>query len=113
MLEVTAQQLKALMDGGADIIIVDGQPAEAFVLGHITGAVNVPWDMKIKAPSNLDKNKLLVIYCGCSPDAKPSATDAGDIAMQLYSNYGYRKMATLKGGWDHWKELGYPTVKGN
>ncbi len=112
MLEVTPQQLKAMIDGKADIIIVDAQPAEAYELGHIPGAVNVPWDTKIKAPSGLDKNKLLVLYCGCAPDAKPSQSDSGDVAMQLYTNYGYRKLATLKGGWDTWQGLGLPVAKG-
>lgn len=112
MLEVTPQQIKAMIDGKADIIIVDAQPAEAYVLGHIPGAVNVPWDTKIKAPSGLDKNKLIVLYCGCAPDAKPSQSDSGDVAMQLYTTYGYRKLATLKGGWDTWQQLGLPIEKG-
>ncbi len=112
MLEVTAQQLKAMMDGGADIVIVDNQPAEAYAAGHIPGAVNVPWDMKIKRPTGLSQTKLLVLYCGCSAEALPADTDAGDAAMQLYTNYGYRKIATLKGGWYTWLKLGYPTEKG-
>ncbi len=112
MLEITPQQLRAMIEGGADIVIVDNQPAEAFALGHIPGAVNVPWDMKIKAPSGLSQSKLLVLYCGCSPEAKPSETDAGDVAMQLYTNFGYRKIATLEGGWDTWQQMGYPVAKG-
>jgi 3-mercaptopyruvate sulfurtransferase SseA len=98
-----------MIDGGADIIIVDAQLKESYAEGHIKGAVNVPWDVKIKPPSGLSMTKLLIVYCGCSPDAKASDTDAGDVAMQLVTNYGYRKVAVLGGGWDRWVELKYPT----
>jgi rhodanese-related sulfurtransferase len=110
---ILPEELKAMMEGGADIVIADAQPKEAFVLGHITGAVNVPWDMKIKSSGGLPKDKLVVVYCACAPDEPPSGTDAGDVAMQLISNFGYTKIAVMDGGWVKWMMLGYPTEKGN
>jgi len=110
---ISPQLLKALIEGGADIAIADAQPPESYALEHVKGAVNVPWDMKIKSAGGLPMNKLVVVYCACSPDEKPSGTDAGDVAMQLISNFGYKKIAVLDGGWLRWQELGYPTEKGN
>ncbi len=112
LLEVTPEQLKAMIEGGADIVIVDAQSADGYALGHIKGAVNLPWDVKIKSANGLPTAKLLVLYCACSPTAKPSESDAGDVAFQLVSSFGYKKVATLKGGWLNWQKLGYPTEIG-
>lgn len=109
LLEVSPQELKAMIEGGADIAIVDAQPAEAYAIGHIKGAVNVPWAMQISGSGGLPFDKLLIVYCACEPDAAPSATDSGDVAMQLITNFGYTKVAVLAGGWVQWQELGYPT----
>lgn len=100
-------ELKALIDGGADIVVVDAQMAEVYVLGHVKGAVNLPWDMKIKSAGGLPKDKLAVLYCACAHEE-----DAGDVAMQLITSFGYKKIALLEGGWNKWVELGYPTEKG-
>jgi len=109
---ISPQLLKAMIEGGADIVVVDVQPPEAYVLGHIKGAVNVPWDMRIKSPGGGPMNKLLVVYCACSPDEKASQTDEGDMAMQLITTFEYNKIALLDGGWVRWQQLGYPTEKG-
>ncbi len=111
LLEVTPEQLKAMIEGGADIVVVDAQSAAEYALGHVKGAVNLPWDTKIKSANGLPTTKLLVVYCACSPTAKPAETDAGDVAFQLVSNFGYKKVATLQGGWLTWQKLGYPTEK--
>ncbi len=104
--------LKALIEGGADIAIVDVQPPEAYAIEHIKGAVNLPWDMKIKGTAGVPSSKLVVVYCACSPDEKASQTDEGDVAMQMITNFGYNKVALLDGGWVRWQQLGYPTQKG-
>lgn len=109
---ISPQLLKAMIEGGADIVVVDVQPPEAYVLEHVKGAVNFPWDMRIKSSGGLPYDKLLVVYCACSPDEKASATDAGDIGMQLITTFEYTKIALLDGGWVRWQELGYPTEKG-
>ncbi len=109
---ISPQLLKAMIEGGADIVVVEVQPPEAYVMGHIKGAVNLPWDMKLKTSGNLPYDKLVVVYCACSPDEKPSGTDSGVVAMQLIMTFEYNKIALLDGGWLRWQELGYPSEKG-
>lgn len=104
---IKPELLKALIEGGADIVVVDNQPAEVYALEHVKGAVSLPWDMKIRSPGGLPKDKLLVMYCACAHEE-----DTGDVAMQLITNFGYKKIALLEGGWNRWMELGYPTEKG-
>jgi len=74
---------------------------------HIKGAVTFPWKMEIKSPGDLPKDKLLVLYCGCGHEE-----DAGDVAMQLITDFGFRNIMVLDGGWFEWLALGYPTEKG-
>ncbi len=107
ILRIAPEELKALIDGGADIVVVDNQPAEAYVIEHVKGAVNLPWDTDIKNPAVVSKNKLAILYCGCANEE-----DASDVALQLITKFKYKQVMLLDGGWDRWMELGYPTEKG-
>lgn len=108
---VSPQELKAMIEGGADIVIVDVQPAEAYAMGHIPGAKNLPWAAMITSTRGLPMSKLIVVYCACPPEMGEGSSDSGDVAFQLISNFGYQKVALLKGGWLTWQELGYPVEK--
>jgi Rhodanese-like domain len=105
---ISPELLKAMIEGGADIVVVDAQPKEGYALGHIKGAVNLPWDMKLKTSGNLPYDKLIVVYCACDPNAKSSDSDSGDVGMQLVSFFEYSKVALLDGGWLRWQQLKYP-----
>ena len=101
------EEVKALIEGGADMIVVDNQPKDAYAAEHVKGAVSFPWETEIPSPANiLPKTKLLILYCGCSHEE-----DSSDVAMQLIKR-GYTKIMLLDGGWNRWIELGYPTEKG-
>lgn len=106
---ISPELLKAMIEGGADIAIADAQATDSYAMGHIKGAVNVPWAMQLTSTGGLPMDKLIVVYCACSQDAAPSETDAGDVAMQMISTFGFSKVAVLDGGWLRWQELGYPT----
>ncbi|MGB6946860.1 MAG: rhodanese-like domain-containing protein, partial [Bryobacteraceae bacterium] len=71
---------------------------------HIPGAVNLPYTKTLTAPSELSREKTLVLYCACKDDE-----DSSDMARQL-SLLGYRKVKVLKGGWFKWLDLKYQTV---
>jgi len=104
---ISPEELKALIEGGAYIMVVDNQPEGAYEMGHIPGAVNFPWAMEITGPGNLPKDKLLVLYCACAHEE-----DAGDVAMKLITNFGYKNIMLLDGGWLRWVELDYPVEEG-
>ncbi len=100
---ITCEELKTLIDGNADLLVVDLQPAEAYEIEHIPGAINFPWEEQIPDPSKiLPKSKLLLVYCGCVHEE-----NSLDIAGQLLKR-GYSKVMVLDGGWLRWLELGYP-----
>jgi rhodanese-related sulfurtransferase len=102
---IKPEELKALIDGRADIIVVDNQPEAVYKEGHIKGAINFPWEMEIKSPGNLPRDKLLILYCGCAHEE-----DSSDVAMQLIK-FDYKRIMLLEGGWLRWVDLGYPVEK--
>jgi len=103
---IKPEDLKKLIESKSDLVVVDTQPKSAYDIGHIPGAVNFPWASQIKTPSNLPRNKLLVLYCACSHEE-----DASDVAEQLMKKFGYKQVKVLEGGWLRWQELDYPIVK--
>ena len=103
---IKPEDLKKLIESKSDLVVVDTQPKSAYDIGHIPGAVNFPWASQIKTPSNLPRNKLLVLYCACSHEE-----DSSDVAEQLVKKFGYKQVKVLEGGWLRWQELDYPIVK--
>jgi 3-mercaptopyruvate sulfurtransferase SseA len=101
---ITAEQLKKLMDQGADFVVVDTQDERIFPLKHIRGAINFPWAPVIREPINLPRTKLLIIYCGCAGEEASKS-----VAQQLMSNWGFKQIKVLDGGFNRWLKLSYPT----
>jgi 3-mercaptopyruvate sulfurtransferase SseA len=104
---ISPGELKKLIESkSADILVVDNQPKSAYVLGHVPGAINFPWQVEIKGPVSLPRDKTLIIYCACSHEE-----DANDTAEQLMGQFGYTKVKLLEGGWIEWMKLNYPIEK--
>lgn len=104
---VAPEELKNFLDGGAEIIVVDTMPSEWYKKGHIKGAVNFPWREPLGEPESLlPRDKMLVIYCDC-----PNEETSADVAQQLARRWKYENIQVLKGGWEKWVRLGFPTEK--
>jgi 3-mercaptopyruvate sulfurtransferase SseA len=101
---ITAEELKKLMDQGTDFVVVDTQDEGIFPVKHIRGAINFPWAPVIREPINLPRTKLLIIYCGCAGEEASKS-----VAQQLMSNWGFKQIKVLDGGFNRWLKLSYPT----
>jgi 3-mercaptopyruvate sulfurtransferase SseA len=101
---ITAEELKKLIDARADIVVVDTQDERIYPTKHIKGAINFPWAPVIREPMNLPRAKLLIIYCGCAGEEA-----SRNVARQLMSNWGFKQIKVLDGGFSRWLKLGYPT----
>jgi 3-mercaptopyruvate sulfurtransferase SseA len=98
-----ADVLKMLQDKRTDIALVDTQPVDGYVAGHIPGAINYPWVMRIKRfPIDLPRNKTLIMYGSCGHDTE-------DLLAQL-AEFGYTNVKVMDGGWYKWLELKYPAT---
>ena len=106
---ISIEQLKTLIDNGADMAIIAVQPKKLYDRGHIKGAICFPWARKIDpaAAENLPRDKTLILYCDCGP----GEADSNDVALQL-KRMGFMQVKVLahpsiRG----WREKGYPTEK--
>ncbi|MDH3329363.1 MAG: rhodanese-like domain-containing protein [Desulfobulbaceae bacterium] len=65
--EIKSQELKKLMDSGADLVVVDSRPSGRYAQAHLPGAISIPVEQMPNQGAELlpgDKDKLLVFYCG-------------------------------------------------
>jgi rhodanese-related sulfurtransferase len=107
---ITVEELKQMIDKGADLVAVDTRDSGSYAVGHIKGAINIYYDSTADPMDRqmmliaLPMDKLIVTYCDCTDDASSAA-----IAQELY-NLGYErdKIKILSGGSLRWVELKYP-----
>ena len=99
-------ELKTLIDEGAEVIILDNRPGPDYRNGHIKGAISLPWGIELDpaAVADLSKDAAVVTYCDCGP----GEADSADMAAKLI-RMGFKDVKTLAPGWYEWFEAGYPT----
>ncbi len=103
---IKGEVLKAKLDAGEQIFLLDVRQPNEFAAGRIEGAVNFPVR---ELPANLaklpqDKNAAIVVICA-------SAVRSGYVAMAM-SFKGYTNVKHLAAGYvAGWEKAGYPVVK--
>lgn len=92
--EIDYEELKELLIEDNDIEIVDIRSPQEFEEKRIKYAINIPlYELNKKAESLLpDKDKLIVLYCGCGIRSKK--------AYKILKEKGYTNLYSLKGGID-------------
>jgi 3-mercaptopyruvate sulfurtransferase SseA len=102
---ISKEELKALMESGADIVIVDNNIPELYNAGHIKGAISLPWSENVIEDENfaIPYGKTVVTYCDCGE----GEGDSANVARQLL-NFGLEDVRTLALGWSEWVKAGYP-----
>ena len=105
---VSTAELKAMMDGKKDFILVDTRTPEEFREAHIKGAVSIPEKSFENQLALLpaDKGALIVLYCngvkcGKSKKAAKKAEAAGYTNLVIYAE-----------GFPVWEETGFAIVAG-
>jgi rhodanese-related sulfurtransferase len=96
--------LKASLDKGEKVQIIDLRTPELFANGHIPGAINVEYEKLQQSLTKFDANTTTVVYCYnllCS-----LATRAALLLAQ--NDY---KVKELAGGWESWAAQNMPTEK--
>jgi rhodanese-related sulfurtransferase len=101
--ETDAWDLRAALDRGEKIIVVDARSAQNYQKQHIPGAINLPHrTMTKEATGHLDRAALYVVYCdgiGCNASTH-GALNLARLGFQVKE---------LLGGLDWWKREGYKT----
>jgi rhodanese-related sulfurtransferase len=103
--ELSIEEVRAKLERGDAFRLIDVREGEEFARGHLPGAESVckgilERDIEEKVP---DAETPVVLYCG---GGFRSAL-AGDNLLRM----GYKKVASMWGGWRAWSEAGFPTEK--
>jgi adenylyltransferase/sulfurtransferase len=96
--EISAEQLKARLDAGEELLVLDVRDLSEYSIANIRGAKLTPL---VSLPTRLDalaewRHKPVVIYCHKGEDSMR--------AMELLKDGGFTDLKILEGGIDAWCE---------
>jgi len=111
MTEVTAisrDEMKAKLDRGQGIVVVEALGPAYFEEAHLPGALNLPHDQVDELAPRLipDKDTEVVVYCS------NLACQNSVIASRRLVQLGYRNVFEYEGGKQDWIEAGLPAENG-
>jgi len=98
---ITPSELKQLIDAGEVPTIVDLRADFERKNGAIPGAIALRYDDVDSLPSSITDGEI-VLYCSC-----PSEVTSVRAALRLRRR-GATKVRPLEGGFEGWRNLGYP-----
>ena len=103
---ITIHELKAMIDRGESVMILDTQPKAIFEKVQIMGAVSLPWKERITLQdvSSLPRDKPIVTYCTRGSGDSTSTNVAEQLMRLGFSDVKVLADPSIKG----WKEAGYP-----
>ena len=100
--QMTAKDLKARLDKGEKVIIID---ARHNLGGQILkDAIHVPGDRLEEWAKTADKDAVIVTYCTCPHD------EAADAEMEKLLQMGFKNAYSLTGGMDAARSAGIEVV---
>ena len=97
-------ELKARLDGGELLVLIDIRDPDEYRRGHIQPAVNIGkklLESQIGTAVN-GPNTPIVLYC----PSGPGSVRAGTVLTEL----GFTDVTSLAGGFDKWVQSGFPIV---
>jgi rhodanese-related sulfurtransferase len=101
--ETDPADLKAALDQGENIVVIDARSNATYSEEHISGAINIPHrTMDASTTADIDRSARIVTYCdgiGCN------ASTRGALNM---TKLGFN-VKELMGGLVWWKQDGYAT----
>ena len=102
IVEVTPQQVKADVDAGKPVILLDVRDSVEYDAGHLPKAMNISRGLlEFKIGRMLqDKNANIVVYC--RTDARSA------LATAVLQEMGYTNVKNMKGAFKAWGQAGYP-----
>ena len=106
-LRIEPAELKAMMDRGENLYIVDlRHPLDLLPDPRILpGAVRLLPNELIARNAEIPRDRDVVLYCTC-----PSEATSAKIALTM-RRFGVDRIRPLRGGFDGWKEQGYPLIE--
>ncbi len=98
--QLAAPELKALLDRGERIRLLDVREPHEFELGRIAGAESMPLSTLPARLGSLDPREQIVVYCHHGVRSRS--------ALELLESAGFARVSHLAGGIDSWSRLVEP-----
>jgi rhodanese-related sulfurtransferase len=104
--ETTVDEVKARMDRGEKLTILDVREESEFARDHLPGAVHLgkgvlERDVEVRCP---DLGTELILYCG--------GGSRSALAADALQKMGYPNVVSMDGGIRDWRGRGYPLTTG-
>lgn len=100
---ITREELKARLDRGDDLVLIDVLSRDSYARRHVPGAINIPLSTLDAATTRpLSKDKEVIVYCA-SFECQASA-----VAAQRLEEWGFKRVLEFAGGLADWEDAGYP-----
>ena len=104
---VSVADVKALLDRGADVLVIDARDPVSYARGHLPGALSVPFGNWLEEGKPLpSRDRDLIVYCN-NLDCPISRLWSEQAAQR-----GYTRVRHMKAGLAGWQEAGLPVEKG-
>ncbi len=99
--EISAAELKAWLESGEELTVVDIRERDEFVQGHLPGATFIPrgfLELRIEQ-TQPDRDQPVIVYCAGGVRSA--------LAARNLQEMGYARPISLIGGFNGWKNAGY------
>ena len=105
---ITRDELKAKLDRGEPVTIVEALPEPYYRKAHLPGALNLPHDQVDELAPRLlpDKIAAIVVYCANLP------CQNSEIAARRLTELGYTNVREYAEGKQDWIDAGLPVESG-
>ena len=85
---ISGAQLDEYLDQGTDLFLVDMRDARSYRRAHIHGAVNIPSGELRSRIGELQRDRLIVLYCYHGPNSMRAARWLASLRYEAADVYG-------------------------
>lgn len=102
--EISVEEVRSLLDGRADVTLIDVREQAEFDEGYVPGAVFIPRGfLELRVEDRVARDQDVIVYCAGGTRSL--------LAGQTLRGMGYEKIRSMAGGFTKWKDAGNPWKK--
>ncbi len=100
--EASVEEVRTRLEANPDVVLVDVRESDEVATGIIAGAKHIPrgfLELRIENVER-DRDKEMVVYC--------AGGTRSALAVRSLEELGYTNVTSMKGGFNGWKNAGFP-----
>ncbi len=102
--ELSPEELKAALDAGTPLRLLDVRESEEYAAGRLPGALSLPRGfLELRIEEKARRDEELVLYC--------AGGTRSALAAKTLQDMGYTRVRSLAGGYGRWSDKGLPVDK--